>query len=109
MFRSSRERSFDREGRAALLVAFASGIVVTGLGEFFGGQLGLGPLGEPFTILSLVMLVRLSTRTRGVVGSDRVLSHLLVVTDSVLLLWLAARVLSCQILRFPRAVLAAAR
>ena len=42
---------------AALLVVLASGIVVIFLGEFFGGQLGVGPFRVPFTVLFIVTLV----------------------------------------------------
>jgi UDP-GlcNAc:undecaprenyl-phosphate GlcNAc-1-phosphate transferase len=42
---------------AALLVVLASGIVVIYLGEFFGGQLGVGPFRVPFTVLFVVTVV----------------------------------------------------
>jgi UDP-GlcNAc:undecaprenyl-phosphate/decaprenyl-phosphate GlcNAc-1-phosphate transferase len=42
---------------AALLVAIASGVVVTDIGQFFESHIGLGPLAVPFTILFVVTLV----------------------------------------------------
>jgi len=56
------------QGCAALLVVFGSGIVVTSLGEFFGDQLGLGPLSVPFTILFVVTLVNAFNLIDGLDG-----------------------------------------
>lgn len=53
---------------AAMLVAFASGIIVTSLGEFFGYHLGLGLLGVPFTILFVVTLVNAFNLIDGLDG-----------------------------------------
>ena len=53
---------------AALLVALASGIVVTSLGDFFGYHAGLGPLAVPFTILFVVTLVNAFNLIDGLDG-----------------------------------------
>jgi UDP-GlcNAc:undecaprenyl-phosphate GlcNAc-1-phosphate transferase len=53
---------------AALLVALASGIVVTSLGNFFGHQAGLGPLAVPFTIMFVVTLVNAFNLIDGLDG-----------------------------------------
>jgi UDP-GlcNAc:undecaprenyl-phosphate GlcNAc-1-phosphate transferase len=42
---------------AALLVVFASGMVISSIGDFFGYHAGLGPLAVPFTILFVMTLV----------------------------------------------------
>ena len=53
---------------AALLVALASGIVVTSLGDFFAYQAGLGPLAVPFTIMFVVTLVNAFNLIDGLDG-----------------------------------------
>src|SRR5215510_214133 len=53
---------------AALLVVFASGVVVTDLGEFFGHSLSLGPLAVPFTILFVLTLVNSFNFIDGIDG-----------------------------------------
>lgn len=53
---------------AALLVALASGIVVTTLGHFFGQPAGLGALAVPFTILFVVTLVNAFNIVDGLDG-----------------------------------------
>ena len=56
------------QGCAALLVVFASGVVVLELGEFFGYQLSLGALSVPFTILFVLTLVNAFNITDGIDG-----------------------------------------
>ena len=53
---------------AALLVAFASGIIATRLGEFVGLQLALGLYSVPFTILFVVTLVNAFNLIDGLDG-----------------------------------------
>jgi UDP-GlcNAc:undecaprenyl-phosphate GlcNAc-1-phosphate transferase len=53
---------------AALLVALASGIVATRLGEFVGTQLALGALSVPFTIVFVVTLVNAFNLIDGLDG-----------------------------------------
>jgi UDP-GlcNAc:undecaprenyl-phosphate GlcNAc-1-phosphate transferase len=53
---------------AALLVAFASGIVATRLGEYVGLQLALGVFSVPFTILFVVTLVNAFNLIDGLDG-----------------------------------------
>jgi UDP-GlcNAc:undecaprenyl-phosphate/decaprenyl-phosphate GlcNAc-1-phosphate transferase len=69
---------------AALLVAFASGIVVTSLGEFFGYPLGLGPVGVPFTILFVVTLVNAFNLIDGLDGLAGGLALLALVAMAIL-------------------------
>lgn len=53
---------------AALLVVFASGIVVSDLGEYFGHSLSLGLLAVPFTILFVLTLVNAFNFIDGIDG-----------------------------------------
>src|SRR5688572_8630212 len=53
---------------AALLVAVASGVVITDLGVFFDYPLALGPVGVPFTILFVVTLVNAFNLIDGLDG-----------------------------------------
>src|SRR5688572_19731659 len=53
---------------AALLVALASGIVITSLGDIFGYHLGLGPVAVPFTILFVVTIVNAFNLIDGLDG-----------------------------------------
>jgi UDP-GlcNAc:undecaprenyl-phosphate GlcNAc-1-phosphate transferase len=53
---------------AALLVTLASGIVVIYLGEFFGGQLGVGPFRVPFTVLFIITVVNAFNLIDGLDG-----------------------------------------
>jgi len=69
---------------AALLVAFSSQIVVTSLGEFFGYQLGLGPVGVPFTILFVVTLVNAFNLIDGLDGLAGGLALLALVVMAIL-------------------------
>lgn len=53
---------------AALLVVFASGMVVTSLGEFFNYSLTLGPLAVPFTMLLVITVVNAFNLIDGLDG-----------------------------------------
>jgi UDP-GlcNAc:undecaprenyl-phosphate GlcNAc-1-phosphate transferase len=77
---------------AALLVAFASGIVVASVGEFSGYHAGIGFLAVPFTILFVVTLVNafnLIDGLDGLAGGLALLSLMVMAFISISTPWFA--------------------